>query len=188
MTTCRSIFIREQAISRSSNPEIPLHLQTLTYVAIAQKLPRNTDTPTLSKSWLTVITQAQANRPFEHDARLKELLQRQEQINALLDLDKGERQVAEAARDRDELTMPNQTPEISAPGSENSSLAVPRNGSHRSRKTAGLTSPGRRGSTCGIANGDSRHACHRTSAPRHRHSERNRSRDEGDPPGGRYCP
>jgi hypothetical protein len=76
--------------------------------------------------------QDQANRPFEHDARLKELLQRQEQINALLDLDKGERQVAEATRDRDDLTMPNQTPEISAtPGAENISLSVPRNGSQR---------------------------------------------------------
>jgi hypothetical protein len=53
--------------------------------------------------------QGQANRPFEHEARLKELLVRQEQINAFLDLDKGERQVAEAARDRDDLTMPNQT-------------------------------------------------------------------------------
>jgi uncharacterized protein YydD (DUF2326 family) len=55
--------------------------------------------------------QAQANRPFEHEERLKELLVRQEQINALLDLDKGERQVAEAARDRDDLTMPDQTME-----------------------------------------------------------------------------
>jgi hypothetical protein len=32
---------------------------------------------------------------------------RQAQINALLDLDKGERQIAEAAGDRDDLTMPN---------------------------------------------------------------------------------
>jgi hypothetical protein len=76
--------------------------------------------------------QAQANRPFEHEARLKELLVRQEQINALLDLDKGERQVAEAARDRDDLTMPNQTMEISAtPGVEHSSLSVPKNGAQK---------------------------------------------------------
>jgi len=45
--------------------------------------------------------QVQANRPFEHEARLKELLARQAQVNAILDLDKGERQVAEAADDRD---------------------------------------------------------------------------------------
>ena len=36
----------------------------------------------------------QAGRPYEHEARLKELLIRQAQLNALLDLDKGERQVA----------------------------------------------------------------------------------------------
>jgi hypothetical protein len=40
---------------------------------------------------------AEANRPFEHEARLKELIARQTQLNALLDLDKGDRQIAEAA-------------------------------------------------------------------------------------------
>ena len=40
--------------------------------------------------------QAQAGRPFEHDARLKELLARQSELNAALDLGKGEdRQVAQ---------------------------------------------------------------------------------------------
>jgi len=74
--------------------------------------------------------QAQANRPFEHEVRLRELLVRQEQINSLLDLDKGEQQVAEAAHD--DLGQPNQAPEISAAtGVENSSLSVPRNGSQR---------------------------------------------------------
>jgi hypothetical protein len=74
--------------------------------------------------------QAQANRPFEHEVRLRELLVRQEQINSLLDLDKGEQQVAEAARD--DLGLPNQAPVISAAtGVENSSLSVPRNGSQR---------------------------------------------------------
>ncbi|MFI5364224.1 MAG: hypothetical protein ACHQ4J_01245 [Candidatus Binatia bacterium] len=38
--------------------------------------------------------QAQVNRPFEHEARLKELLIRQAQLNAALDLDKGEQQAA----------------------------------------------------------------------------------------------
>jgi len=41
--------------------------------------------------------QAQANRPFEHEARLKELLARQAQLNAALDLDKGDAQAAEPA-------------------------------------------------------------------------------------------
>jgi len=48
---------------------------------------------------------AQANRPFEHEARLEELLARQTQINTDLDLDKGERQIAEAANDRSESMM-----------------------------------------------------------------------------------
>jgi N12 class adenine-specific DNA methylase len=39
----------------------------------------------------------QAGKPYEHEARLKELLVRQAQLNALLDLDKGERQVAPEA-------------------------------------------------------------------------------------------
>lgn len=43
--------------------------------------------------------QAQLTHAFEHEERLKELLARQAQLNAALDLDKGERQVAESARD-----------------------------------------------------------------------------------------
>jgi len=39
--------------------------------------------------------QAQANRPFEHEAHLKELLARQAQLNAALDLDKNDAQAAE---------------------------------------------------------------------------------------------
>jgi hypothetical protein len=36
----------------------------------------------------------QADRPYEHEARMKELLVRQAELNAALDLDKGERQIA----------------------------------------------------------------------------------------------
>ena len=36
----------------------------------------------------------QAGRPYEHEAKLKDLIIRQAQLNALLDLDKGEQQVA----------------------------------------------------------------------------------------------
>ena len=39
----------------------------------------------------------QAGKPFEHEARLKELLGRQTELNAALDLDKGERQIAPPA-------------------------------------------------------------------------------------------
>ena len=43
--------------------------------------------------------QAQANKPFDHEARMKELLARQAQLNAALDLDKNEMQVAPPAED-----------------------------------------------------------------------------------------
>jgi N12 class adenine-specific DNA methylase len=46
----------------------------------------------------------QAGRPYEHEAQLKELLGRQAQLNALLDLDKGEAQAAPETEDRDTTT------------------------------------------------------------------------------------
>jgi hypothetical protein len=41
----------------------------------------------------------EANKPFDHEARMKELLARQAQLNAALDLDKNETQVAPTAED-----------------------------------------------------------------------------------------
>jgi hypothetical protein len=41
--------------------------------------------------------QEQAGRPFEHEAKLKDLIARQGALNALLDLDKGEKQAAPEA-------------------------------------------------------------------------------------------
>jgi len=38
--------------------------------------------------------QEQLGKPFEYEARLKELLAKQAELNTALDLDKGERQVA----------------------------------------------------------------------------------------------
>ena len=46
--------------------------------------------------------QSQADRPFEHEERLKQLLARQAEINALLDLDKGDQQGAAPVPDRDD--------------------------------------------------------------------------------------
>jgi len=46
--------------------------------------------------------QAQANKPFDHEARMKDLLARQAQLNAALDLDKNETQVAPEAEDDSE--------------------------------------------------------------------------------------
>lgn len=50
--------------------------------------------------------QAQANRPFEHEVRLKELLARQAQINAALDLDKSDAQAVEPAEGREPDSAP----------------------------------------------------------------------------------
>jgi len=46
--------------------------------------------------------QQQADRPFEHDERLKQLLARQAELNSLLDLDKGDQQGAAPVPDQDE--------------------------------------------------------------------------------------
>lgn len=45
--------------------------------------------------------QSQAERPFEHKERLKQLLDRQSELNSLLDLDKGDQQVADSVPDKD---------------------------------------------------------------------------------------
>jgi hypothetical protein len=47
--------------------------------------------------------QVQADRPFEHEQGLKDLLARQAQLNSLLDLDKGDQQGAPPAEEKDEL-------------------------------------------------------------------------------------
>ena len=73
--------------------------------------------------------QAQANRPFEHEARLKELLARQAQLNAALDLDKSDAQAAEPTVDpvMETAVAPvrSRTATIS-PGPELKSAMVPR--------------------------------------------------------------
>jgi hypothetical protein len=54
--------------------------------------------------------QSQADRPFEHEERLKQLITRQSELNSLLDLDKGDQQGAAPASEMDEpvigLVMP----------------------------------------------------------------------------------
>jgi hypothetical protein len=49
---------------------------------------------------------AQAGRPFEHEARLKELLAKQAQLNAALDLDKHETQTVAEEREPEERNVP----------------------------------------------------------------------------------
>src|ERR1017187_5939208 len=48
----------------------------------------------------------QADRPFDHEERLKQLLARQSELNSLLDLDKGDQQGAGSAPDvKDDLQV-----------------------------------------------------------------------------------
>jgi hypothetical protein len=46
---------------------------------------------------------SQADRPFEHEERLKQLLTRQAELNSLLDLDKGDQQGAAPDKDEPEI-------------------------------------------------------------------------------------
>ncbi len=70
--------------------------------------------------------QAQAQRPFEHEARLKELLARQAQLNAALDLDKSDAQASEAVPEPDIETAapPCRTGSVT-PGVQPNSLPAP---------------------------------------------------------------
>ena len=59
--------------------------------------------------------QAQADRPFEHEERLRHLLARQAELNAALDLDKGDQQGADLAPElKDDLDL-SQTPAPAEP-------------------------------------------------------------------------
>jgi hypothetical protein len=49
---------------------------------------------------------AQLGRPFEHEARLKDLLAKQAQLNAWLDLDKHEAQIVDEPREGLDLAEP----------------------------------------------------------------------------------
>jgi N12 class adenine-specific DNA methylase len=95
------IFIRGASMYRAHiNPENPFGtLQSVEHtVRSLEKIAAQRQERVEQLQKTLADYQAQADRPFEHEARLKELLVRQTQVNALLDLDKGEHQVAEPAR------------------------------------------------------------------------------------------
>ena len=69
--------------------------------------------------------QAQSNKPFDHEARMKDLLARQAQLNAALDLDKNETQIAPPAEDDSGLASDGvQTPAIPPRIQRNSALGM----------------------------------------------------------------
>jgi hypothetical protein len=60
--------------------------------------------------------QLQADRPFEHEERLKKLLARQSELNSLLDLDKGDQQGADSAPDLKDETDIGRTAPLASRG------------------------------------------------------------------------
>ncbi len=68
--------------------------------------------------------QTQANRPFEHEERLKQLLARQAEINSLLDLDKGDQQGAAPVPDKDDPDLERKAPAASRSREEVAKMAA----------------------------------------------------------------
>jgi hypothetical protein len=68
--------------------------------------------------------QVQAERPFEHEERLRQLLDRQTELNSLLDLDKGDQQGTDSAPDlKEDLDIARSASEITIAGSEVAKMA-----------------------------------------------------------------
>ncbi len=108
------LFIRGAATySANLNPENPIGtVQSIEHALRALERHAENDREQIERLEKALADyQAQANKPYEHEARLKELLVRQAQLNAALDLDKGEQQAA--------IEEPSDTPEVrpSAPES-----------------------------------------------------------------------
>ena len=94
------LFVRgETTYTANLNPENPVGtVQSIEHVLRSMERHAENDREHIERLEKTQADyQAQAGRPYEHEAKLKELLARQAQLNAALDLDKGERQIAEAA-------------------------------------------------------------------------------------------
>jgi N12 class adenine-specific DNA methylase len=68
--------------------------------------------------------QLQADRPFEHEERLKQLLARQAEIDSLLDLDKGDQQGAAPVPDKDEPDAGRSAPAASRGPADVAKMAV----------------------------------------------------------------
>ena len=68
--------------------------------------------------------QLQADRPFEHEERLKQLLARQAEIDSLLDLDKGDQQGAAPIPDKDEPDVGRMAPAASRGPEEVAKMAA----------------------------------------------------------------
>jgi N12 class adenine-specific DNA methylase len=96
------LFIRGRGLySANLNPENPLGtMQSIEHALRAlDKLAEQEQEHGTRLGKTLADYQAQANKPFDHEARMKDLLARQAKLNAALDLDKNEKQVAPPAED-----------------------------------------------------------------------------------------
>ncbi len=103
------LFIRGKEIYKANlNPENPLG--TIASIEhVLRGLDRKTEEERLEierQEKALADYKAQLNRPFEHEARLRELLAKQAQLNAALDLDKHEAQVVAEDREPEDKTVP----------------------------------------------------------------------------------
>src|SRR5260370_12309132 len=93
------LFIRGAGIYKAQlNAENPVGtMQSIEYAlrALDKAVEDERDRAARAEKMLGDFAE-QAGRPYEHEVKLKDLLIRQAQLNALLDLDKGERHVAPA--------------------------------------------------------------------------------------------
>ena len=100
------LFIKGKGLySANLNPENPLGtMQSIEHALRAlDKLAEQEQEHGARLGKTLADYQAQANKPFDHEARMKDLLARQAKLNAALDLDKNETQVAQPAEDDIEL-------------------------------------------------------------------------------------
>ena len=96
------LFIKGKSLySANLNPENPLGtMQSIEHALRSlDKLADHEQERGMRLEKTLADYQAQANKPFDHEARMKDLLVRQAQLNAALDLDKNEKQVAPPAED-----------------------------------------------------------------------------------------
>jgi hypothetical protein len=103
------LFIRgKEAYKANLNPENPVGtIQSIEHVL--RNLDRKTEDEQREierQEKALADYRAQLGRPFEHESRLRELLAKQAQLNAMLDLDKHEPQVVAEAREPEEKMAP----------------------------------------------------------------------------------
>jgi hypothetical protein len=101
------LFIRgKETYKANLNPENPLGtIQSIEHVLRSLDRRAEDEQREIERQEKALADyRAQLGRPFEHEARLRELLAKQAQLNASLDLDKHDAQVVAEPREPEEKT------------------------------------------------------------------------------------